>query len=70
MGKIEIAKPNGDCPKCHGTRWYAYDKNHSKPCEVCCKHDAGWWLLKEHYGENNNKWCCRVGCGTVREMEP
>jgi hypothetical protein len=63
---IEICKPVDDCPKCHGTRWFNYDKNHSQPCDLCCPHNSGWWLLKEHYGENNGKWACRAGCGTIR----
>jgi hypothetical protein len=47
-----------------------YDNNHGKPCEVCCLHDKGWWLLKEHYGKDNGKWCCKAGCGfTVRMVD-
>ena len=64
---MEITMPQDDCPKCHGSRWYQYDSNHSKPCEVCCKHDDGWWQLGEGYGEATGLWCCRAGCGTVRD---
>jgi hypothetical protein len=63
------------CPKCKGEGWYVYSTRgtpHSQPCDVCCKHDQGWWLLEEHYGENNGKWCCKAGCGhtiTMQEYE-
>ena len=52
-----------DCPKCHGAGWYAYDENHSRPCEVCCKHDSGHWLLGEEYADKG-KWACRL-CGNI-----
>lgn len=57
------------CQKCYGTKWYSYDENHSKPCEVCCPHDKGWWLLEEHYGEDNGKLCCTAGCGMTKEPD-
>jgi hypothetical protein len=60
------------CQKCQGSGWYQYSTvgtPHSKPCEVCCKHAKGRWLLKEHYGEDNGKWCCLDGCGTMWEKE-
>lgn len=57
------------CKKCNGHGSYAYDDMHGKICEFCCKHDQGWWELKEHYGENNGKLCCRAGCGITREIE-
>jgi hypothetical protein len=56
------------CEKCHDTRWYSYDENHAKPCEECCEHSDGWFLLERHYGENNGKLCCTAGCGTTKEM--
>ena len=46
-----------------------YDEHHIQPCEVCCKHDGGFWLLEEHYGENNGKLCCKQGCGFTKELE-
>jgi hypothetical protein len=52
-----------DCPKCKGTGAYMYDHNHGTICDLCCEHNQGWWYLAEHYGENNGKWACRVGCG-------
>lgn len=56
---------SGDCRKCGGTGWYQYDHNHRTICDFCCTHKEGWWLLKEHYGSDNGKWCCRAGCGTT-----
>lgn len=51
-----------ECKKCKGTGWYKYDYWHSKPCEVCCKHDKGSWLLTE-YHSHTGEWCCLGGCG-------
>lgn len=61
---------NRDCPKCHGTGMYQYDHNHITICNLCCRHDRGWWQLAEHYGANNGKWCCRAGCGKVLDAPP
>lgn len=52
-----------DCPKCGGTGTYMYDHNHSTICDLCCRHDLGWWQLQKYYGINNGRWCCRAGCG-------
>jgi hypothetical protein len=57
-----------NCKSCNGTKSYQYDHNHSKMCEHCCNHDSGWWQLKDHYGEDNDKWCCKAGCGTVQSI--
>jgi hypothetical protein len=57
------------CPKCGGAGWYMYDHNHSKPCEACCAHDRGWWLLTKHHA-NAGMWCCKAGCGEVRAENP
>ncbi len=54
---------NPDCTKCQGTGMYQYDDNHSTVCNECCPHNKGYWLLEEHYGDNNGRWCCLVGCG-------
>lgn len=52
------------CPKCNNTGWYKYDHNHSTVCNLCCKHDKGWWILSACHGkENAGKWCCGAGCG-------
>ena len=58
-----------DCPKCHGTGSYMYDHNHGTICPLCCKHDRGRWLLEEHYGSDNGRWCCRAGCGHTISRE-
>jgi len=62
-----------DCPQCKGTGSYQYSKRgtpHFTICDLCCLHNAGWWLLEEHYGANNGKWCCRAGCGFTRADKP
>ena len=69
--KTRGGKPG--CPKCRGAGVYVYTTHgtpHSTVCDLCCPHDAGWWLLQKYYGENNGKWCCRGGCGKVIEKEP
>ncbi len=61
------------CQKCHGRKWYQYDRNHSKPCDACCPHDGGWFEVGEHQsgfvmgGDNR---CCLLGCGTMRRDLP
>ena len=64
----ENARP--DCPKCLGTGVFQYDHNHSTICNLCCKHNMGWWMLLEHYGNRNGKWCCLAGCGFTRDDNP
>lgn len=59
-----------DCPKCGGTGTFMYDHNHGTICDLCCRHLAGWWLLKDHYGDKNGKWCCGAGCGALRDDPP
>lgn len=59
-----------ECPRCGGTGRYAYDHNHTKPCEVCCAHDKGWWLMQNDYGENNGRWACMAGCGEIVDIPP
>lgn len=54
-----------DCPKCKGTGKWKYDENHSTICDLCCKHNFGFHMLKEHYGQHNGHWCCLAGCGYV-----
>lgn len=75
----ENAKANAkpDCPQCHGQgQWIytTYGTPHGTICNLCCKHNMGWWQLSECHGaENAGKWCCKAGCGyTVleRPVEP
>lgn len=56
---------NPSCPKCFGKGFYAYDENHSQPCELCCPHDQGFWKLPKDY-KDAGKMCCRLGCGYVK----
>lgn len=57
---------DGECKRCGGTGWYAYDDNHSKVCEVCCLHDQGWWPLDpELHGKAG--YACKRGCGEYKE---
>ncbi len=70
-----LARPTGSaiCGICKGKGWYAYDENHSKPCECCCKHDQGWWELTPgygHYEAGKDNACCKAGCGTMRRDLP
>lgn len=61
------------CETCGGDGWYQYTTRgtpHSTVCSACCRHNKGWWMLKEHYGESNGRWCCLRGCGhTISEEE-
>lgn len=59
-----------DCHKCNGTGSYMYDHNHGTVCDMCCKHDRGFWQLLKHYGDNNGKWCCLAGCGYTLSFNP
>ncbi len=67
---MKLSGPDPDCAKCNGTGQYAYDHNHSTVCYICCPHDQGWWMLKEHYGADNGKWCCLRGCGYTVVEKP
>ena len=55
------------CEKCGGTGSYMYDHNHGKPCEACCTHPGGWWVLSEAYGASDERYaaCKSPGCGTT-----
>jgi hypothetical protein len=57
---------SGPCWKCQGQGSYMYDENHGKPCEVCCAHEQGWWLLSAHHARfspAHDTWSCGRGCG-------
>jgi len=65
--KSEICKT--DCHKCKGTGWFQYSYDHSTVCNMCCKHDEGWWDLTEDYSrykKDADNGCCIKGCGTLR----
>lgn len=58
------------CKLCNNTGWYHYDHNHKTVCSLCCKHNEGFWQLKNHYGINNERWCCLAGCGFIISFNP
>jgi len=58
------------CEKCHGQGRYMYDDMHIKPCEACCTHPDGWWKMENRYGDDNGKYACKRGCGTIRDSAP
>ena len=63
-------KANPLCAKCNGTGNYQYTTHgtpHFTICDLCCKHDRGWWKLQTYYGELNGKLCCLAGCGFTKE---
>lgn len=64
------AKP--DCQMCHGTGEWKYDRDHSRICPRCCKHDRGWWKLSPgHEGwKQGHRWCCLAGCGLAFRFNP
>lgn len=61
------------CKKCADTGWHTPSGQrgtvHSYRCDACCKHEGERWQLKDHYGEDNGKWCCRAGCGKTWDTE-
>ena len=61
---------NASCPKCHGTGAYNCEGNRTRICDLCCKHNMGWWLLEGYYGANNGKWACKGGCGLIVDKPP
>lgn len=54
-----------DCPKCHATGVYQRNTGSLAICNLCCKHNQGWWQLEGAYGPDNGRWACKAGCGTV-----
>lgn len=74
MNAFDHAAANArpECPRCGGTGQYQFT-THGTPkftiCNLCCKHDRGWWQLSEHHSQPG-KWCCRAGCGYVSPTDP
>lgn len=58
------------CGKCHGTGTYRYDTRRIAICDLCCKHNHGWWLLEGAYGADNGRWACKAGCGRIVDTPP
>ena len=59
-----------DCPKCCGKGVYKLDGRHLAVCDLCCKHNQGWWLLEGAYGNDNGRWACKAGCGRIVDTPP
>jgi hypothetical protein len=69
VSRVSGGKKEPVCPKCKNTRTYMYDENHATVCDLCCKHDKGWWIVtKDTSGfiEGTDNACCSAGCGTMR----
>ena len=59
-----------DCHKCQGTGVYRQDERHMRICDLCCRHNQGWWLLEGSYGADNGRWACKAGCGIIVDAPP
>jgi hypothetical protein len=59
-----------DCPKCNGTGVYRRCDRYIAICDLCCKHNQGWWQLEDAYGPNNGRWACKAGCGIIVDTPP
>jgi hypothetical protein len=59
-----------DCPTCHGAGVYRFTDRSMAICDLCCKHNQGWWQLEGAYGPDNGRWACKVGCGTIVDTPP
>jgi len=55
-----------ECKRCRGKGWYSYDSNHGKPCEGCCDHSDGFFLLSEGFAKAG-QYACKKGCGKTQE---
>jgi hypothetical protein len=54
-----------DCPRCHGQGVYPRSEGSLAICDLCCKHNQGWWRLEGGYGRDNGRWACKAGCGVI-----
>lgn len=61
---------NPGCPKCGGAGVYAFGYNDMALCDLCCKHNVGWWQLEGNYGRDNGRWACKAGCGLIVDKPP
>lgn len=59
-----------DCTKCKGAGVYRRDEHHLAICDLCCKHNQGWWRLEGAYGVDNGRWACKAGCGVIVDTPP
>ena len=54
-----------DCPKCKASGIYQRSDRYLAICDMCCKHNQGWWQLEGGYGADNGRWACKAGCGMI-----
>lgn len=59
-----------DCAKCSGTGVYHCGEGQLGVCDLCCKHNQGWWRLEAAYGADNGRWACKAGCGVIVDTPP
>src|SRR3546814_269463 len=59
-----------DCPKCNATGVYQHSDRRLALCDLCCKHNRGWWQLEGAYGKDNGRWACKAGCGLILDTPP
>jgi hypothetical protein len=58
------------CVKCDGTGVYQCGVGQLSVCDLCCKHNQGWWQLEGAYGADNGRWACKAGCGVIADTPP
>lgn len=61
---------NRECPTCRGTGVYRVNDRAMAICDLCCKHNQGWWQLEGAYGADNGRWACKLGCGKIVDQPP
>ena len=59
-----------DCPTCQGAGVYRVNDRAMAICDLCCKHNQGWWQLEGAYGSDNGRWACKLGCGKIVDKPP
>jgi hypothetical protein len=59
-----------DCPTCQGAGVYRVNDRAMAICDLCCKHNQGWWQLEGAYGPDNGRWACKLGCGKIVDKPP
>jgi hypothetical protein len=58
------------CAKCGGAGVHACGEGQLRVCDLCCKHNQGWWRLEGAYGADNGRWACKAGCGVIVDTPP
>src|SRR3546814_4682283 len=44
-----------DCPKCNATGVYQHSDRRLALCDLCCKHNRGWWQLEGRSEEHTSE---------------